>query len=253
MPRRLARSLAAAALVLGLWALLSASGRFSPALLPSPKGVGEALAESWRSGVLLPALARSAVRGLGGYALGVGIGLPLGVALAQSRPLDALLGNLAVALQALPSACWFPLALLWFGPTEGAIRFVTITGAAPAVALAVRAGIRNLPPLIGQAARTLGVCGWRLGWHVLLPASLPACLIGMRQGWAFAWRTLMAAELLSQGLAPGLGGLLKQGQADKNIALMAATIGVILAISLLADRALFSPLERAVARRWGTS
>jgi NitT/TauT family transport system permease protein len=125
--------------------------------------------------------------------------------------------------------------------------------AAPAVALAVRAGIRNLPPLMGQAARTLGASGWRLGWHVLLPASLPACLMGMRQGWAFAWRTLMAAELLSQSIAPGLGGVLKQGQANRDLALMTGTIFVILAVSVLADRTLFSPLERQVSRRWGTA
>ncbi len=251
--RRLTLSLLGLGLVLGVWTLATASGLVPGRILPAPDAVGAALLESWRSGALLPALLRSALRGLGGYAIGVGIGIPLGVGLAQSRPLDAALGNLSVALQALPSACWFPLALIWFGPSETAVRFVTVTGAAPAVALAVRSGIRNLPPLISQAAKTLGARGWRLGWHVLLPASLPACLTGMRQGWAFAWRTLMAAELLSQGLAPGLGSLLKQGQTDKNIALMAATIGVILGISILADRLLFAPLERVVTRRWGTA
>jgi NitT/TauT family transport system permease protein len=165
--------------------------------------------------------------------------------------LDDTLGTTVVGLQSLPSICWFPLALIWFGINENAVLFVVVMGALFAIILAVRSGVRNLPPLTLRAAQMLGATGPRLWWHVLLPAILPAYLSGMRQGWAFAWRSLMAAELLSQSLRTGVGHLLSTGRDLNDMAMVLGMIAVILMIGLAVDRVLFYPLEQVVARRWG--
>jgi NitT/TauT family transport system permease protein len=133
------------------------------------------------------------------------------------------------------------------------VLFVVVMGALFAVILSVRSGVRSLPPLTLRAAKVLGATGVRLWRFVLLPAILPAFLSGMRQGWAFAWRSLMAAELLSQSLKNGVGHLLSTGRDLNDMAMVLGMIGIILAFGLLVDRVLFLPLERLVARRWGVA
>lgn len=237
--------------LVAVWWALAARRIWPPYLLPSPADVGVFLAEAVKDGTLLPAVATSAARVAIGYAISLVLGTALGLLLARSRPLDETLGSAVVGLQSLPSICWFPLALLWFGLNEKAVLFVVVMGALFAVTLAVRSGVRNLPPLTLRAARMLGATGAKLWAHVLLPAILPAFLSGMRQGWAFAWRSLMAAELLSQSLKQGVGHLLSTGRDLNDMAMVLGMIGVILVFGLAVDRVLFFPLERVVARRWG--
>ena len=233
-----------------LWQIAAARRIWPPYLLPSPADVGAFLRDSAREGTLLPAVLTSAQRVGAGFALA--LGTLIGLLLARVRVLDDTLGSAVVGLQSLPSICWFPLALLWFGLNERAVLFVVVMGALFAVILAVRASVRGLPPLTLRAARMLGAgSGARLWWHVLLPAILPGYLSGMRQGWAFAWRSLMAAELLSQSLRTGVGHLLANGRDLNDMAMVLGMIGIILALGLLVDRLLFFPLERVIARRWG--
>jgi len=239
------------AFLFAVWWIVAARRIYPPYLLPSPRDVGVFLYDSVRDGTLLPAIATSALRVATGYVIALGVGTLLGLALARVRLLDQTLGGAVTGLQSLPSICWFPLALLWFGLNEKAVLFVVVMGAVFAVTLAVRAGVRSLPPLTLRAARMLGASGSRLWWHVLLPAILPAFLSGMRQGWAFAWRSLMAAELLSQSLKMGVGHLLSTGRDFNDMAIVVGMIAVILALGLLVDRILFFPLERLVIRRWG--
>ncbi len=175
----------------------------------------------------------------------------LGILLTRFRLLDETIGTVVTGLQSLPSICWFPMALLWFGLNENAVQFVVVMGSIFAVTVSVRSGIRSLPPIIGRAARTLGARGWRTWWHVFLPASLPAFLSGTRQGWAFAWRSLMSAELLSQSLRAGVGHLLNTGRDLNDMAMVLGMILVILVLGLVVDRLLFLPVERLVSRRWG--
>jgi NitT/TauT family transport system permease protein len=250
VPRVLYQALFYTALFAVWWAV-AARQIWPPYLLPSPADVGVFLRDFAKDGTLLPALLTSAVRVGTGYGISLVIGTALGLALARSRVLDDTLGSTVVGLQSLPSICWFPLALLWFGLNEKAVLFVVIAGAVFAITLAVRAGVRNLSPLTLRAARMFGATGYRLWWHVLLPAILPAYLSGMRQGWAFAWRSLMAAELLSQSLRTGVGHLLATGRDLNDMSMVLGMIGVILAFGLLVDRVLFFPLERMVSQRWG--
>ncbi|MBC8141437.1 MAG: ABC transporter permease [Armatimonadetes bacterium] len=239
------------ALLFAAWWIVAERGIFPAYLLPSPKDVGEYLQTSVAEERLLPAIGTSTLRGAIGYVVALVVGTVLGLALARIRLLDDTVGGAVVGLQSLPSICWFPLALIWFGLNEKAVQFVVIMGAVFAVTLAVRSGVRNLPPLTLRAAQSLGATGINLWIHVLLPAILPAFLSGMRQGWAFAWRSLMAAELLSQSLKEGVGHLLATGRDLNDMAMVLGVIAVILFLGIAVDRIVFAPLEKIVASRWG--
>jgi NitT/TauT family transport system permease protein len=170
-------------------------------------------------------------------------------ALARFPRLSAVASPAVMGLQALPSICWYPLAVLWLGLNEWAILFVTAIGTLFAVASATEAAIRTIPPAYPRAAATMGAKGWRLYTRVIFPAALPTLLTGMRVGWSFAWRSLMAAEMLFMNL--GLGQLLGMGRELADAAQVVAVILVILALGLAVDRLCFARLERTVRARWG--
>jgi len=159
----------------------------------------------------------------------------------------------ALGLQTLPSVCWIPLALLWFGQTEAAMLFVVIMGTVGSVVIATSTGARSIPPIYARLARTMGSEGFDKWTRVILPASLPFLVTGMKQGWAFAWRSLMAAEIYVTILTGfGLGHLLHYG---RELSAMDQVIGimlVIIVIGLVTDKTLFAPWERFMHRRWGT-
>jgi sulfonate transport system permease protein len=241
--------------VLGvLWELAVRSGRWSAVLLPSPLSVGEYIWGSLLDGSLLEAASITLKRLLIGYAAGVIIGLPLGLLTSTSRTLEDTVGALALGLQTLPSVCWVPLALIWFGQTEGAMLFVVVMGTVWSVILATDHGARTIPPIYARAARTMGSEGLHKWTRVILPASLPFLVSGMKQGWAFAWRSLMAAEIYVTILTGfGLGHLLHYGRELNAMDQVIGVMIVIVLIGLLADRLLFSPWERFLHRRWGTN
>ncbi|MGA7527154.1 MAG: ABC transporter permease subunit [Pseudolabrys sp.] len=149
--------------------------------------------------------------------------------------------------------CWVPLALLWFGQTETAMLFVVVMGTVWSVVLATDAGARTIPPIYARAARTMGSEGFDKWTRVILPASLPFVVSGMKQGWAFAWRSLMAAEIFVTILTGfGLGHLLQYGRELSAMDQVIGVMVVIVVIGLIADKILFSPWEKFLHRRWGT-
>jgi NitT/TauT family transport system permease protein len=240
--------------LLVLWELAVWSGRWSAVLLPSPRSVAEYLWSATSDGTLPEAVWVTMRRLLVGYAIGVAIGMPLGLLTSSSQLLEDTLGALALGLQTLPSVCWVPLALLWFGQSEGAMLFVVIMGTVWSVIIATDHGARNIPPIYVRAARTMGSEGLHQWTRVILPASLPFLVSGMKQGWAFAWRSLMAAEIFVTILTGfGLGHLLHYGRELNAMDQVIGTMVVIVLIGLLADRILFSPWERFMHRRWGTN
>jgi NitT/TauT family transport system permease protein len=189
-----------------------------------------------------------------GYFAGLLVGIPLGLLTARFQFLHDTLGVLALGLQGLPSVCWVPLALLWFGQTEVAMLFVVVMGTLWSVVLAAESGVRNANPLYVRAARTMGSSGLRLWLTVILPASLPFVVSGMKQGWAFAWRSLMAAEIFVTIITGfGLGQLLHYGRELHAMEQVIGIMIVIVFIGLAADRVLFSPWEKWLHRRWGTN
>lgn len=192
----------------------------------------------------------SALRLFAGYAIALAIGVPLGLVLARAPAFKRALGPLLLGLSSVPSICWLPLAIVWFGLSEAAIQLVIVLGAALPVTLATEGAVRQLPPTIERAARTMGATGPTLLFRVLLAAALPGILTGAKMGWTFALRSLMAGELLF--VSGGLGQLLETGRDLADTALVLGVVVVIVLASRASERVLFGPLERVVARRWGT-
>ena len=251
---RVLRSLAFFAVLIVVWEAASRAGWWSPVLVPSPLSIGQYLLASLADGTLLAAGLVTMTRLGIGYLIGLLLGIPLGLLTARFRFAADTLGVLALGLQTLPSVCWVPLSLLWFGQTETAMLFIVVMGTLWAVLLATDHGIRQIPPIYRRAATTMGSGGFHLLWHVLLPASLPHLVSGMKQGWAFAWRSLMAAEIYVTVLTGfGLGHLLHYGRELQAMDQVAAIMLVILIVGFLADKALFSPWERFLRKRWGLS
>jgi len=248
---RLARKLAFALLLLLVWQTVVWLRIWPPLLLPSPGAVAASVAENVRNGSIPVAIVASMARMLVGYSLALAAGLCMGIATARFRVLQDTVGSSAVGLQSLPSICWLPLALLWFGLTEKAVIFVVVMGATFSIATAVDDGIRNVPPILVKAGRTLGARGATLQFRVVLPAALPSIVTGMKLGWSFAWRALMAGELLYS--EKGLGCVLMMGRNLGDMAQVVAAMGVILVLGLAVTQYVFGPAERAMARRWGLS
>ena len=192
----------------------------------------------------------SGLRLFAGYAIALAIGVPLGLVLARAPAIKRALGPLLLGLSSVPSICWLPLAIVWFGLSEAAIQLVIVLGAALPVTLATESAVRQLPPTIERAARTMGARGPTLLFRVLLAAALPGILTGAKMGWPFALRSLMAGELLF--VSGGLGQLLETGRDLADTALVLGVVVVIVLASRASERVLFGPLERVVARRWGT-
>ncbi len=218
-------------------------------LFPSPYRVGSTLIQEFRDGSLLNATAISLRRVLLGYSISLVIGVPLGIVLARVKFVEDTLGSLVSAFQSLPSICWLPLALLWFGLNDRAILFVVVAGSLVSIAIAVQDGVKNLSPTYVRAALTMGTPSWRIYTHVLLPASLPSILTGAKLGWGYAWRALMSGELLFVSL--GLGQMLMQGRELADMSQVLSVMAVIMGLGLLTDRLIFGSLERHVRRRWG--
>src|SRR5216684_1573886 len=242
--------LLAVALVLVLWQLVHLTG-WKSAVLKGPTVVLPDLWGLMHHALLWQALGITLRRAVLGYALALVIGSVIGLLVARITPLRAAVGSIITGLQTMPSIAWFPFAIILFGLSTSAILFVMVLGAAPSIANGLITGVDYTPPLLLRAGKTMGLRGFALYRHVILPASLPAYVAGMKQGWAFAWRSLMAGELLVLILGqPSIGVLLNNDQDLQDFAGASAMIIVILIIGIAVD-SLFTTADKAVRRRRG--
>lgn len=232
-----------------IWELLARFGPWPTWLFPPPSEVARRGLELLGDGRLATAAARSLARLAQGYALSALVGVPLGVMLARSAFVQRAMRPVVLGLQALPSICWLPLAILWFGLSELSIIFVVVMGSVLAIAIATEDGVQTIDPVLLRAAGTLGIRGARFHLGVLLPAALPGILTGLKLGWSFAWRALLAAELLFA--SGGLGQLLAAGREILDAAQVMAVMVSIVVIGVAVDQILFRILELRVRRRWG--
>ncbi len=237
------------AALLVIWSALSLSNLWPDYVFPSPWKVAGSLLAGFRDRTFLIGIGGSLGRLLQGYLLAIVVGLSLGLLLAQVRWLKDTFGLLVLGLQTLPSICWLPLALLWFGLNESAILFVIFMGAVLSITQSTEDGIRNTARVYTRAARNLGARGLRLYLSVVLPSALPSIITWMKLGWSFAWRSLMAGELLYT--LPGLGNLLNMGRELNDMSQVIAVMLVIIALGLLSDKLVFGVLEKRVRERWG--
>jgi NitT/TauT family transport system permease protein len=241
------RGLTAVAILVAIWAAASELAH-SP-LAPGPVDVARSILAGVRDGTLVRALVTTSARLIVGYGIALSLGIPLGTALARSPFVKQSLGPVVMGLSSVPSICWLPLAILWFGLSELAIQLVVVMGAALPVAMATENAVRHVPPPIERAARTMGARGARLMLTVTLPAALPGILGGAKLGWTFALRSLMAGELLF--VSGGLGQLLETGRDLGDTALVLAVVVVIVVLGRASESLLFARADREVARRWG--
>lgn len=239
-------------LALAAWQSVVWSGWKPEYVLPGPGRVFGRLAQNLSDGSLAQAASVTLGRALLGYAIALILGVAVGLAVARSRALRSAVGALLTGLQTMPSIAWFPLAILLFQLSEQAILFVVVLGAAPAIANGLIHGIDHIPPLLLRAGKVLGASGVSAYRYVILPAALPGFTAGLKQGWAFAWRSLMAGELLVIIAArPSLGVQLQLSREISDATGLLAAMVAILIVGIAVDGLFFGPLERAVRRRWG--
>ncbi|MFF4036783.1 ABC transporter permease [Streptomyces sp. NPDC001816] len=242
----------AVAVVLVAWYLLYPIVD-NPTKLPSPGAVGSAFRDSWLKGELLGYIWTSVSRGLLGFAFALLIGTPLGLLVARVKFVRAAIGPILSGLQSLPSVAWVPPAVIWLGLNNSMMYAVILLGAVPSIANGLVSGVDQVPPLFLRAGRTMGATGVKGIWHVTLPAALPGYVAGLKQGWAFSWRSLMAAEIIASfpDLGVGLGQLLENARTVSDMAMVFEAILLILFVGIAIDLLLFSPLERWVLRSRG--
>ena len=231
-----------------VWAAVAAAT--STSAIPSPAAVWSAFLDGMRDGSIPDAAIKTLIRLAFSFVTAVIVGVALGLGLALNEFARRAIRPLVVALQITPFVAWVPLAVIWFGATERAVVFVAIVGAFPAMTLATIQAIRQVPPLYQRAGRTLGAGGWALYRDVIFPAAMPGVMAGLQQAWGFAWKALMAGELIVAAAgAAGLGRLLDTEGGD--VPALLAALAVILVIGVAVDYLLFGQLDRRIRRRRG--
>lgn len=258
-PPRLARvwagtwpTLLALSAALAFWQALVWIQWRPPYVLPPPDAVLLRVLQDSRTVDFYLAVATTLRRAAIGYALALAIGAVVGIAVARVAVLRVAVGSLITGLQSMPSVAWFPLTILLFNVSEAAILSVVVLGAAPSIANGIVSGIDHIPPLILRAARVLGARGLQLYWRVILPAALPGFVAGLKQGWAFAWRSLMAGELLVIiGGQSSIGVRLQFAREFADAEGLLASMIVVLTIGMIVDTVFFGRVEKIIREHRG--
>ena len=235
--------------LVAIWQIVSMTNVWPNNLFPSPYEVAEDLVYTASDGTLFFGIATSLLRLIIGLAIAIIGGMLLGIFMARVEIVNQTIGSLVLGLQSIPSVAWVPLAILWFGLTDGGIIFVTAIGSMFAVTIATYTGVKNINPHYIEAARNMGAKGTQLSIYVLIPAAFPYLISGFKQGWAFAWRGVIGAELLFSFL--GLGFLLNVGRQLNDISQVFAVMLVIMMVGIAIDGIIFKRIENKVMSRWG--
>ncbi|HEY4680581.1 MAG TPA: ABC transporter permease [Nitrosarchaeum sp.] len=235
--------------LVAIWQIVSMTNIWPNNLFPSPYEVAEDLVYTASDGSLFFGIATSLLRLIIGLAIAIVGGMLLGIFMARVEIVNQTIGSLVLGLQSIPSVAWVPLAILWFGLTDGGIIFVTAIGSMFAVTIATYTGVKNINPHYIEAARNMGAKGTQLATYVLIPAAFPYLISGFKQGWAFAWRGVIGAELLFSFL--GLGFLLNVGRQLNDISQVFAIMLVIMMVGIAIDGIIFKKIENKVMSRWG--
>ena len=238
-----------------VWQILWAAAFWPEYQLPAPLAVWDELWSRITDGEAIGFIWTSVHRAVFGFLIAIVIATPLGLLVAKVRLVRAAIGPFLSGLQSLPSVAWVPAAVLWFGITPTTMYAVLLLGSVPSIANGLVAGIDQIPPILPRVGKVLGAGRFAASWHILLPAALPGYLAGLKQGWAFSWRSLMAAEIIATSplLGKGLGAYLDDGRTLSNMDTVLAAIALILLVGVGIELLVFRPLERAVLRARGLS
>ncbi len=249
MRKYLGKKIAFYVILVVVWQIVASANIWPNNIFPSPLEVGEDLVYTAANGSLFYGIGTSLIRLMIGLAIAISGGIVLGIFMARVETVNQTIGSLVLGLQSVPSIAWVPLAILWFGLTDVGIIFVTAIGAVFAVTINTYTGVKNIDPNYIAAARNMGAKGTQLITNVLIPAAFPYMISGFKQGWAFAWRGVIGAELLFSFL--GLGFLLNVGRQLNDVSQVIAIMIVIMATGILIDEFVFKRLENKVMSRWG--
>jgi NitT/TauT family transport system permease protein len=243
----------AVAFLVAAWQVFVMTGIKPAYIVPSPLDVLGEIGASWGRGDIQKSLVTSLERGVAGFVLSVLVATPIGIVVARVRWVRMAFGPLITGLQVLPSVAWVPAAILWFGLTESTAYFVILMGAIPSIINGLVAGVDQVPPLYRRVGRVLGANQFELVRFVILPAALPGYVAGLKQGWAFSWRSLMAAEIIAVGgtIGFGLGSMLQQGREIQDMTVVLVAILLILTVGILVELLVFAPVERGLLHRRG--
>jgi len=248
-PNLLGKKIAFYVLIVVVWQGIDSAEIWPDNIFPSPIDVGEDLLYGISDGSLFYGIATSMWRLVIGLAIAISGGMLLGIFMARVETVNQTIGSLVLGLQSIPSVAWVPLAILWFGLSDYGIIFVTAIGAIFAVTINTYTGVKNIDPSFIEAARNMGAKGSQLVTTILIPAAFPYMITGFKQGWAFAWRGVIGAELLFSFL--GLGFLLNVGRQLNDVSQVIAMMLVIMGIGIIIDGFIFKKLEDKVMTKWG--
>jgi NitT/TauT family transport system permease protein len=248
-PNLLGKKIAFYVLIIVVWQGIDSAEIWPDNIFPSPIQVGEDLLYGISDGSLFYGIATSMWRLVIGLAIAISGGMLLGIFMARVETVNQTIGSLVLGLQSIPSVAWVPLAILWFGLSDSGIIFVTAIGAIFAVTINTYTGVKNIDPSFIEAAKNMGAKGSQLVTTILIPAAFPYMISGFKQGWAFAWRGVIGAELLFSFL--GLGFLLNVGRQLNDVSQVIAMMLVIMGIGILIDGFIFKKLEDKVMTKWG--
>lgn len=250
---RLLSPLIAIAVIVLIWQIVFWLKLQPDYVLPGPLQVLDALQAQAAQDLLWQSVFNSIRRAAQGFVISIIVATPIGLALGFYPKLRAIFGPILTGLQQLPSVAWVPAAIIWFGLSDATIFTVVLLGAVPSIANGLLAGMDQIPPIYLRAGQVMGAKGFGRTWRIVLPAAWPGYLAGLEQGWAFAWRSLMAAELIavSPALGPGLGQMLDTGRSLGDMALILGAIAMIMAVGILIERLVFSPLRQRTLRNRG--
>jgi NitT/TauT family transport system permease protein len=235
------------------WQLYVALGFRRRDQVPGPLDVLGSLGVLWQAGTAQEAIWTSLQRGCVGFAISIVVATPIGLLLSQVRVLRRAFGPLVSGLQVLPSVAWVPAAIIWFGLSDATVKYVMFKGAIPSIINGLISGVDQIPPQYRRVGRILGASRWEMALNVVLPAALPGYVGGLKQGWAFSWRSLMAAEIIAMGgtLGFGLGSLLEQGRQLADMGIVMSANLVILFVGIAVELLVFAPVEKRLLRGRG--
>lgn len=250
---RILLPVAAVVVLIIIWQFYVSLGLKRRDQVPGPMDVLEQFGTLWAEGSLQEAVWTSLQRGLLGFLISVAIATPVGLLLAQVAPLRRAFGPLISGLQVLPSVAWVPAAIIWFGLTDATVYFVVFMGAIPSIINGLISGVDQIPPQYRSVGTVLGASRLQMAVQIILPAALPGYLSGLKQGWAFSWRSLMAAEIIAVGgtIGFGLGSMLNQGRDLADMTIVMSAILLILAVGILIELLVFAPIEKRLLQRRG--
>ncbi|MCI0559913.1 MAG: ABC transporter permease [Nitrososphaera sp.] len=236
----------------GIWQLVYVIGVYPDAILPSPATAAAKIGELIEDSSLTIGIGTSLLRLVIGFAISVALGGIVGLAMVKFRGFGKTMSSFAVGLLTFPSIAWVPFSILLIGFNDFGILFVVVMASVFSIMITTYSSLRNIPPIYVRAAKNMGASGFTLFRHVMIPAATPSLIIGMRQGWSFAWHALIGAEMLITTLA-GLGYILYVGREFNDMSQIIAVMVSIFAIGIVFDRVIFLKLEERVRAKWGLS